>query len=202
VEPAIGAFGIGLALAGAPGPVQAVLMGEAVRGGVARGFRALAGVHVTFGALLVALALGLSVSPPHGDFLRALRIAGGILLLVLAGDGMRTAAAPAARRTRRRSLPAGLRGSLAILLNPGGWLFLAAVASPLLATATHRGGVGGALVAATALVAGAAVGDAGVVVVGGLGIRRAGERVVPWVRRGLALVLAVAGVWLIVAGTT
>jgi threonine/homoserine/homoserine lactone efflux protein len=36
--------------------------------------------------------------------------------------------------------------------------------------------------------------------VGGAGIRRAGERVGRWVRRALALVLAGLGVWLIVSG--
>jgi threonine/homoserine/homoserine lactone efflux protein len=53
---ALTALAIGVALASAPGPVQAVLVTEAVRGGTGRGLRALAGVHLTFGAVLVCLA--------------------------------------------------------------------------------------------------------------------------------------------------
>jgi hypothetical protein len=39
-------FGIGIALGGAPGPVQAVLLSESTRG-LSRGFRALAGANLT-----------------------------------------------------------------------------------------------------------------------------------------------------------
>jgi hypothetical protein len=53
---------------------------------------------------------------------------------------------------------------------------------------------------AVALVAGAAIGDGAVVLLGGLGVRRAGERVERWVRRVLAIVLAGLGVWLLVHG--
>jgi len=44
------------------------------------------------------------------------------------------------------------------------------------------------------------VGDVGVVMVGGLGIRRAAAPVQTWVRRGLGVVLATLGVWLVVQG--
>ena len=196
---AAGALGIGVALAGAPGPVQAVLMSEAVRGGVGRGFRALAGVHATFAALLVAIALGVSLEPPSGWVLRALRVAGGLVLVALAADGIRTEPS-AERELGRRHVAPALRGSLAILLNPPGWLFLAAVASPLLSTASHHGGVASAIVAAAALVAGAAAGDAALVVLGGAGVRRTSAGWVAWIRRLLAAALAVAGVWLIVRG--
>jgi threonine/homoserine/homoserine lactone efflux protein len=121
------------------------------------------------------------------------------VLVALAVDGVRAGDASASTAARR-TLPPSLRGSLAILLNPGGWLFLAVVASPLLSTASQRGGVGTALAAAIALVAGAAVGDAGLVVVGGAGVRRASGNTLTWIRRSLAGVLAGAGVWLIVAG--
>lgn len=196
---AAGALGIGVALAGAPGPVQAVLVSEAVRGGVGRGFRALAGVHATFAALLVAIALGVTLEPPSGWVLRALCVAGGLVLVALAADGMRTEP-PAGREPGRRRVSPALRGSLAILLNPPGWLFLAAVASPMLSTASHHGGVASAMVAAAALVAGAAAGDAALVVLGGAGVRRSGAGPVAWIRRLLAAALAVAGVWLIVRG--
>jgi threonine/homoserine/homoserine lactone efflux protein len=87
-----------------------------------------------------------------------------------------------------------------VLLNPGAWLFLGAVASPLLATATRRGGTGDALLVAVALVTGTAIGDGAVVLLGGLGARRAGDRGGRWVRRSLAAVLAGLGVWLLLTG--
>jgi hypothetical protein len=49
-------------------------------------------------------------------------------------------------------------------------------------------------------VVGLAVGDGTVVLLGGLGVRRAGERVKRWVRWILATVLAGLGMWLIVGG--
>lgn len=192
------ALAIGVALAGAPGPVQAVLLGEATRGGVARGMRALAGVHVTFGVLLAAMALGLTVVPPRGVALRVLQVAGGALLLWLAWDGLRSGDAVEAPPDHR-SVPPAVRGALAILLNPGGWLFLAAVALPLLASTAQRAGTDAALGAAAAMVVGAGIGDGALVLLGGLGLRRAGDRVSRRVRHVLAFVLAGLGLWLLVA---
>jgi threonine/homoserine/homoserine lactone efflux protein len=191
---------LGVALAGAPGPVQAVLLSEAIRGGMGRGFRALVGVHLTFGILLVCLALGLSLAPPSGLALRILKVAGGAYLLWLAVEGLRPAHGMNPGSAERRTLSPAVRGALAIVLNPGGWLFLAAVASPLLASAGSRSGTGSALLVAGALVTGAAIGDGAVVVAGGVGVRRAGEGVGRWVRRALAIVLAGLGVWLLVTG--
>jgi threonine/homoserine/homoserine lactone efflux protein len=199
VSPVWSGLSLGIALASAPGPVQAVLLGEAVQGGIARGFRALAGANLTFGLLLVALALGLSVAPPTGVVLRTLKIAGGALLLWLALEGFRSAGQPVGGSARRRTLPPAVRGALAVLLNPGAWLFLGAVASPVFAEATHAGGTEASLLAAVALMVGLALGD-GAVVFLGIGVRRAGERVGVWVRRILAGVLAAFGVWLIVSG--
>jgi threonine/homoserine/homoserine lactone efflux protein len=194
-SPVVAGFGVGIALAGAPGPVQAVLLEESVRGGLGRGLRALAGVHATFAAVLACLALGLSLAPPSGAALRLLQVAGGALLLWLAVDGLR--AGHRAASAGRRALPPAARGVLAILLNPGGWLFLGAVASPLLAAATHAGGTGSGLLVTAALVGGAALGDAALVLLGGVGVRRAGGRAERRVRRALATVLAGLGVWLL-----
>jgi threonine/homoserine/homoserine lactone efflux protein len=200
-SPALTALGIGLALAGAPGPVQAVLLAESMRRGVPRGLRALAGVHATFGSLMVLLALGLSVATPSGPVLRALRVAGGALLVGLAVDGVRSAGRGAASASPpRRTAPPEVRGFLAIVLNPGGWLFLGAVGSPLLATAARRGGDASAVLAALALVAGAAAGDVGVVLLGGLGLRKAGARLASTIRLALAVLLAGLGVWLLITG--
>jgi threonine/homoserine/homoserine lactone efflux protein len=201
VSPAVAGLGLGIALASAPGPVQAVLLSESIRGGVARGFRAMAGASVTFGLLLLALALGLSVAAPSGTVLRVLEVVGGALLIVLAVDGFRSAGQglePA--NGERRELPPVARGSLAVLLNPGAWLFLGTAASSLFAAATQEGGTDAAVLAAVALLFGLMLGDGAVVLLGGLGVRRAGERVALWVRRGLAVVLAALGVALVVRG--
>lgn len=197
-SPILAALGIGIALASAPGPVQAVLLAEAVRGGVRRGLRALAGSTFTFGCLLVGLALGLSLARPSGGVLRVLKLAGGALLLWLAVDSVRSGHKIDQPSTSRRGLHPTARGALAIVLNPGGWLFLAAVASPLVASATREGGRGSALLAAIALLAGAGLGDVGVVLLGGMGLRRAGQRVVLWVQRILAALLASLGTWLVI----
>jgi threonine/homoserine/homoserine lactone efflux protein len=196
----VAGFGLGIALAGAPGPVQAVILGEAIRGGVARGLRAMAGANVTFGVLLLSLALGLSVAAPGGIVLRVLKVIGGAFLLWLAVEGFRSARDLEADSVQRRTLPPTARGSLAVLLNPGAWIFMGAAASPLFATASTADGTPGAVLAAAAMVVGVGLGDVGVAMLGGAGIRRAGERVGVWVRRALAVVLASLGLWLIVSG--
>jgi threonine/homoserine/homoserine lactone efflux protein len=197
---AVAAFGIGLALASAPGPVQAVLMTEAVRGGPGRGFRAMAGANLTFGTLLVGLALGLSLAPPSGPALRILKVAGGALLLWLAVDGLRSRPQTVVAEVERRSLSPGTRGALAVLLNPGAWVFLGTVASALLSGADRTGGTAHSVLVALALMVGLAIGDGTVVLLGGIGVRRAGARAGQWVQRVLAMLLAGLGVWLVVNG--
>jgi threonine/homoserine/homoserine lactone efflux protein len=198
-EPVVAGLGIGIALAGAPGPVQAVLLAEAVRGGVGRGLQALAGASLTFGSLLLALALGLTVATPEGPSLRVLRVAGGALLMWLAIDAVRSGWEASDTASEGR-VPPFARGSLAVLLNPGAWLFLPAVASPILASAMRLGGSGNGLLAGLALMGGAALGDLGVVVLGASGLRRASPGVGRWIRRVLALLLASLGAWLLVNG--
>jgi threonine/homoserine/homoserine lactone efflux protein len=200
LSPALTGLGLGIALAGAPGPVQAILLAEALRGGTGRGLRALLGANLTFGVLLVILALGFSFAVPNALVLRILHIVGGLLLVFLGIDGFRagarddTAGPPAARS----ELPPAARGAMAVLLNPGAWLFLATAASSLLAAASQVGGRTAALGAALALLAGVAAGDITVVLAGGFGLRRAGAGVARWLRRALALALAGLGAWLLV----
>jgi threonine/homoserine/homoserine lactone efflux protein len=201
-SPVLAAFGVGIALASAPGPVQAVLLAESVRGGITRGLRALAGSACTFGSVLVVLALGLSVARPSGAVLRSLKVAGGVLLLWLAVDGFRSRYEAGVVSTEGGRLHPTARGVLAIVLNPGAWLFVAAVASPLFISATRAGGRGTTLLTALSLLVGTALGDFGVVLLGGLGLRRAGARVIRWTQQALATLLAVLGVWLIVQGVT
>jgi threonine/homoserine/homoserine lactone efflux protein len=197
VGPVAGALGIGLALAGAPGPVQAILLTESVRGGFGRGLRAMLGAAATWATLLIVTALGVSLFAPEGLTFRLLQLAGGILLIFLAVDGFR--AAPTTTTEARGGLPPMLRGSLAVALNPGAYLFLAAVAAPLFNGAADSGGTVLALTAAIALIIGTAAGDLAVVVLGAFGMRRVGDDRALLVRRALAVLLGLLGVWLIVS---
>ena len=196
----VAGLGIGVALAGAPGPVQAVILSESARGGVRHGLGAVAGASLSFGTLLVGLALGLSALAVTGPALRVLQVIGGAFLVWLAVDGLRSGPSADGSEPRRLSLPPAARGSLAVLLNPGAWLFLGAVASPLIGASAQAGGTPAAVVAALALMAGAAAGDAALALIAGLGLRRAGSRTGAIVRRTLAAVLAVLGAWLILMG--
>jgi threonine/homoserine/homoserine lactone efflux protein len=200
---ALAGLGVGAGLGSTPGPVQAVLVAESVHGGVARGFRALAGANTVFGSLLVCLTLGLSLAVPHGATLAALQVVGGAFLLWLSIDAfqrLRQVTGAGVTADGRSSLPPYVRGALAVLLNPGGWLFLAAVASPLLASADQHDGTGSALVVAIAMMAGIAAGDAAMVLVGGVGIRRAGVRAGQWARGALGALVAGLGGWLLLTG--
>lgn len=193
------AFGIGIALGGVPGVVQAVLLSEAVRGGVARGLRVMAGASLTFALLLGALALGVAAVAPGRAVIRILDVAGGALLLWLAVDGLRSGRQTDQAPAERRAVPPAVRGSLAVLLNPGSWLFLGTVAPSLLAAASRAGGLAGTAAAALALLVGLAIGDGAVVILGGIGLRRGGERLAKWIRQLLAGVLGVLGLWFVLA---
>lgn len=195
------AFGVGAALASAPGAVQAVLLSEATRGGVRRGLGALVGASATFAFLLALLTTGVAVHPPSGTVLAALQLAGGGLLLWLAWDALQSQSVEAAEPDRHPVLPPVLRGALAIVLNPGAWLFLAVVATPLLASAAAVAGLPASLAVAAALVVGAAAGDTLIVLLGGIVLPRIRARAARRVVLLLALLLAGIGLWLLVEGT-
>src|SRR5688572_8685396 len=105
----IAGLSLGIALAAAPGPVQAVLLSEAIKGGVGRGLRAQAGAVITFGVLLLGLALGISFAPPSPTLVSVLKVVGGLLLLWLAWEGFRTRNDPLEASTERRQLPPAVR---------------------------------------------------------------------------------------------
>jgi threonine/homoserine/homoserine lactone efflux protein len=199
-------LGLGIALAGAPGPVQAILLAEALRGGIARGFRAMFGANVTLGALLIALALGVSIAVPSEPLLRILKIVGGLFIVFLGVDGFRSANTPTThtdqRKARSVKLPPAARGALAVILNPPAWLFLATAASSLMASATQAGGTRTAILAALALLLGVAAGDGTLVLASGLGLRRARSDIGRQLRRGLAVILAILGATVIISGLT
>jgi threonine/homoserine/homoserine lactone efflux protein len=200
VSSAAAGFGLGVAIAGTPGPVQAILLGESVRGGMSRGFRAMAGANLTFLVLVVGLAFGVSIAAPSGTALRVLRLVGGLFILWLAIDAFRAANAVLSSAEGARRLPPALRGVVAVIVNPGAWIFLGTAASSLLSSAANSGGTSSAVLAAFALVAGIAIGDGAVVLLGGFGLRRAGDATQMWIRRALAGMLTGVGAWLVITG--
>jgi threonine/homoserine/homoserine lactone efflux protein len=199
--PILTGLGLGIALAGAPGPVQAILLAEALRGGAGRGFRAMAGANLTLGALLLALALGVSIAVPGDPLLRILKVVGGAFIIFLGVDGFLSASRERGdgKEQPTRELPPVVRGALAVILNPPAWLFLATAASSLMVTATQVGGTPTALLAALALLAGVMAGDGTLVLASGLGLRRAGAGVGRTLRRALSVVLALLGAALVVS---
>jgi len=207
LSPVLASLGLGIALAGAPGPVQAILLAEALQGGAGRGFRAMFGANLTLGALLVALALGVSIAVPSDPLLRGLKLVGGTFIVFLGIDGFRSANSASSvpgepPRARSVKLPPAARGALAVILNPPVWLFLATAASSLMASATRAGGTRTALLAAVALSLGVAAGDGTLVLATGLGLRRASSGVGRQLRRVLAVILLVLGASVIVSGLT
>jgi threonine/homoserine/homoserine lactone efflux protein len=201
LAPIVTGLGLGIALAGAPGPVQAILLAEALRGGVRRGLSAMAGANLMLGALLLALAFGVSIAVPGDPLLRILKVVGGAFIVLLGIDGFRTASSGPSISTdaRNRELPPAARGALAVILNPPAWLFLATAASSLMVSATQVGGTATAVLAALALLVGVAAGDGTLVLASGLGLRRARPEVGRTLRRVLALVLVLLGVSLVLS---
>ena len=194
------AFGLGATLGLLPGPVQFILLTEATRGGVRRGFAAMAGANGTFGVLLFSLAAGLALLAPGAVLLRALKLAGGVFLLYLAVDAFLAWRRGAGSDTEDASSRTPfVRGVFAVLLNPGAWIFLATTASALFASAVDSGGRPFAMLTAVAMLAGVSLVDGSMVLLGG-GVRRFELRVAHWLTPILAVGLAVFGVLLIVAG--
>lgn len=189
LDEAAAAFGVGIALGVSPGPVQALLLTESARGGLRRGFVAMAGANGAFFALLLLVAAGVALISPRGLALRALQLAGGAFLLyaaaVAAIEARRAYRGPGQASPTTVGGPA-LRGALAVVLNPGVWLFLGTTATALTADAARQGGRGLALLVAAALMVGVAIMDGAVVLLGGSGTLLTG-------RRGLVVRLVLAG---------
>ncbi len=193
------AFGIGVALGTSPGPVQLLLFSEASRGGVTRGLRAMAGANTTFGVMLAVLAAGLSSIEPGDSFLSVVRVIGGAFLVFLAVDAIRVSRRPREVDSPRRELHPALRGVVAVILNPGVYVFLATTGAAVAANAAHDGGTALAFVTAGALLAGVSLMDMGMVLLGS-GAHRVGDRALRILGDVLAVALGALGVWLIAQG--
>jgi len=195
------AFGLGVALGASPGPVQLLLFTEASRGGVTRGLRAMAGANATFGAMLALLAAGLSSIEPGDAFLRTMRIVGGAFLVWLAIDALRAARRPHEVDPSRPGLHPSVRGVIAVLVNPGVYVFLATTGTAVAANAAHAAGRPLAFVTVAALLAGVSLMDSGMVLLGA-GAHRVSDRALRLLGVALALALAALGAWLIAQGIT
>jgi threonine/homoserine/homoserine lactone efflux protein len=193
------AFGLGAALGALPGPVQFVLLTEASRGGLRRGFAAMAGANGTFGLMLLALAAGLSVTAPGGTALRVMKVLGGAFLLFVAAAAVREMRSTPAETPERRGTGPAVKGILAVLLNPGAWIFLATTASALFADGARRSGRALALLLAITMMVGLAIVDGSFVLLAGGG-RRLGPRVAAVLTPLFAVGLAVFGGLLVYQG--
>jgi threonine/homoserine/homoserine lactone efflux protein len=193
------AFGIGVALGVSPGPVQAVLLTESARGGLRRGFLAMVGANGAFLVLLLLTAAGVALAAPGGTALRLLKAAGGAFLLYAAATTARDAlrAEDAGDDVGARRAGPATRGVLAVVLNPGAWLFLGTTASALTADAARQGGRALAFLVSAALMVGVSLTDALVVVLGGSGSLFTGRTGLA-IRLVLAAGLAAIGVLLLV----
>lgn len=195
----LAAFGLGIALGTSPGPVQLLLFSETSRGGASRGLRAMAGANATFGAMLLLLAAGLSSLQPGEAFLRVVEVVGGAFLVFLAVDAVRENRRPEVTDAPRPGLHPTMRGVVAVILNPGVYVFLATTGTAVLANAADEGGRGLAFATALALLAGVSLMDSGMVLLGA-GAHRVSERFLRILGDVLAVALGALGVWLVVQG--
>jgi threonine/homoserine/homoserine lactone efflux protein len=201
LSPAFAAFGLGVALGTSPGPVQLLLFSEASRGGVRRGLLAMAGANGTFGAMMLLLAAGLASLEPGETFLRVVQVIGGAFLIFLAVDAIRESRRPEATETPRPGLHPTIRGIVAVLLNPGVYVFLATTGAAVVASALDQGGRPQAFATVIALLAGVSLMDLGMVLLG-TGAHRVSDRALRILGEVLALALGVLGLLLIVRGLT
>jgi threonine/homoserine/homoserine lactone efflux protein len=195
----LAAFGLGAALGASPGPVQLLLFSEASRGGVGRGLRAMAGANGTFGLMLLLLAAGLAALEPSEGFLRVVKVIGGVFLVFLAVEAIRENRRPPVEAGERSGLHPGVKGIVAVLLNPGAYVFLATTGTAIIATAADEGGRALAFATVIALLVGVSLMDFAMVVLGA-GAHRVSDRFLRILSDVLAVAMGALGVWLIVQG--
>ena len=195
----LAAFGLGVALGASPGPVQLLLFSEASRGGAGRGLRAMGGANATFGAMMLLLAAGLSSLEPGETFLRVVKVIGGAFLMFLAFDATRESRRPHEVEETRKGLHPAVRGIVAVVLNPGVYVFLATTGTAVVASAVDEGGRGLAVVTVVALLLGVSLMDSTMVLLGA-GAHRVSDRFLRILSDVLAVAMGALGVWLVVRG--
>jgi len=195
----LAALGLGVALGASPGPVQLLLFSEASRGGAGRGLRAMAGANATFGAMMLLLAAGLSSLEPGETFLRVVKVIGGAFLVFLAFDATRESRRPHEVEETRKGLHPAVRGIVAVVLNPGVYVFLATTGTAVVASAVDQGGRGLAVITVVALLLGVSLMDSTMVLLGA-GAHRVSDRFLRILSDVLAVAMGALGVWLMLRG--
>jgi threonine/homoserine/homoserine lactone efflux protein len=200
----LGAFALGAALGGAPGPVQLLILSETAKGGFGRGLKVMLGANGTLFLVVAALALGFAALAPGEGLLRGLRVVGGAFLVYVALDELRTLRRES-MQAAARELPGGrfgptTRGVISVIVNPGAWIFFATTASTVVAQAGTDGGRGEALLAAVAMTAGVSLADLLSTLIGTGGRALVGERGLRWIRAVLAGFLLLIGLAFVAQG--
>src|SRR5215218_4571770 len=195
----LAAFGLGVALGASPGPVQLLMFSEASRGGAGRGLRAMAGANATFGLMMLLLAAGLSSLEPGETFLRVVEVIGGSFLMFLAVDAIREGRRQQVVDDPRGGLHPSVRGVVAVLLNPGVYVFLATTGTAVVACAVDEGGRGLAVATVIALLLGVSLMDSAMVLLGA-GAHRVSDRFLRILSDVLAVAMGALGVWLVIRG--
>jgi threonine/homoserine/homoserine lactone efflux protein len=199
------AFALGFALGAAPGPVQILILSQSAQRGFAGGIRVMLGANLTLLAILVVLALGFSAAEPGDVLLRTLQVVGGVVLAwIAAGEvrGLRGVQTPSQADLPARRLGPTALGVVAVLLNPGAWVFFATTASAVIADASTGGGRSAALLTASSMALGVSASDLTFTLLGSGGRRLLGERGLRRIRIGLAALLGAIGVVFVVRGLT
>lgn len=199
------AFALGFALGAAPGPVQLLLLTETARRGLGGGLRVMLGANGTLLLVMLAFALGFSAAQPSEALLDFLRVTGGAFLVWLGVQELVTL-----RREARLGLgrPARVPGALgptalgvvAVVLNPGAWIFFATTAASVAADAAADGGRAASLVAALAMTVGVSVSDSLFTVLGSGGRRLVGDGGLRVIRAVLAVLLCAIGAAFVLQG--
>lgn len=197
----LSAFGLGIALGTSPGPVQLLLFSEASRGGIGRGLRAMAGANTTFGTMLLLLAAGLSSLGPGPGFLKIVQVVGGVFLILLAVDALRENRGPPVTEGPRPGRHPAIRGVVAVLLNPGVYVFVATTGTAIMASAADSGGRSLAIATALSLLVGVSLMDSAMVLLGA-GAHRVSDRFLSVLGDVLAIGLGAFGGWLVIQGLT
>jgi threonine/homoserine/homoserine lactone efflux protein len=151
--------------------------------------------------MMLLLAAGLASLEPGETFLRVVQVIGGAFLIFLAVDAIRESRRPEATETPRPGLHPTIRGIVAVLLNPGVYVFLATTGAAVVASALDQGGRPQAFATVIALLAGVSLMDLGMVLLG-TGAHRVSDRALRILGEVLALALGVLGLLLIVRGLT
>lgn len=207
---------IGLASGASPGPMQSLVLAQAVRFGWRAGAATALAPLVT-DILIVGVTVGFVGLLPK-TVLDVISLAGGLFIAYLAQESWRSVSAPASTETLKQAAGGSVetvsgdstrhpapraasfgRATLVNLLNPHAWLFWAIIGAPLAVRASRTNFWDGAL-----FVVAFYVGLIGLKVtlalVVGRGVTWLGSGFQKWVVRASGVGLAIVAVLLLIAG--